>query len=188
MAIAFAGLFAGLFHPAHLFNGQYILIRQAVYHQSRGFAAVSNEPMEDLALGSHLRRSGYQVAVLRGETAASVQSYRDLKHLWSGLTRLGSGSLKWLGPGAGLTMLFITALMFPVLLMAGWLIGRLSFKWVALTWGTAVLSLLPWTFRAGILGCSWLAPLGALLVQSAATWGLIQKILGRGVKWKGRKV
>lgn len=188
MAIAFAGLFAGLKRPEQVFLGQFILVRRAVYEQSGGFAAVRGELLEDLALGNLWRQLGYRVGVLYGEVVGAVTGYQNIPQLWAGLTRLGSGSLKWSGATAGLTPLFVTALMMPLLALVAWARKQVAGAWVVATWLAAVVSIRPWAGRAGVAGHSWLAPLGALLVQLASSWGLVRQLLGRGVSWKGRKV
>lgn len=188
LTAAFAALFAGLTDANQLWNGQYILLRRAVYEQSGGFAAVRAEPLEDLALGHHLRSLGYRLVMGQGQTAGRVQSYRDGKTLWLGLTRLGSGSLKWSGSGSLVTAALVTAIMTPLLALSGWLRGRVGGRWLLASWLAAVLSLLPWYKQAGYGRLAWFAPLGAGLVQTAATWGLLRQWLGRGLYWKGRYV
>ncbi len=188
LTAAFAGLFAGLPQADHVFNGQYILIKKVVYQESGGFAAVRGEPLEDLAFGHRLRSLGYRVGMAHGETVATVQMYQTLSHLWQGMTRIGSGSLKWSGWGALVTAVLITAFMTPMLVLLAWLVGEIGLNWLIVTWGTAVLAFLPWAHRYGVTRWAWLAPLGATLVQVAGVWGLIQHFLGHGISWKGRRV
>lgn len=185
---AFAGLFAGLGRGSSLLNGQYILLRREVYRDSGGFAAVRNEPLEDLALGNRLSRLGYRVPMMHGEDLAAVQMYADASQVWHGMTRLGSGAMHWSGFGAVLTALFISALMSPLMVVIGVLTGRLDRKWLPATWFAAAISMVTWARRFGSAGSAILAPVGAVLVQVAAVWGLISRLLGRGLRWKGRKI
>ena len=92
LTVAFEGLFAGRAPGAYALNGQYILMRRSVYCASGGLAAVRSEPLEDLALGRHLRRLHYRVAVLHANDAAYVRMYDNSRQLWQGMTRLGAGS------------------------------------------------------------------------------------------------
>ncbi|MFZ0545779.1 MAG: glycosyltransferase, partial [Candidatus Promineifilaceae bacterium] len=108
LMVAFAGIFAALPQQNSFLNGQYILLRRGVYLESGGFSAVANHPLEDLALGHHLKTHSYRVPTLRGEEAASVRMYKDFNALWQGLVRLGSGSLPWLGLHSLISILFIT--------------------------------------------------------------------------------
>ncbi|MEJ2750439.1 MAG: glycosyltransferase [Anaerolineae bacterium] len=185
---AFAGLFAGLPREHASMNGQYILLRHDVYRKSGGFAAVRQEPLEDLALGRYLHGLGYRVPMLRGEDVAQVAMYKSHDQLWRGMSRLGAGSLRFAGSGSLLTGLFVTALMTPLLVLGLVSARRLSFRWIWLTWGTAVAGIWPWSERFGLRWRMVLAPFGALFVQLSAMWGLFSRLTGRGIRWKGRQV
>jgi len=188
LLVAFAGLFAGLSEANAVLNGQYILLKRDVYMASGGFATVRHESLEDLALGKHLRKQGYRVLMLRAEAVAHVQMYRDLATLWHGLTRIGAGSLSWSGWGAFVTGLLITASMIPLLTLAAALARQLDRRWVIATWIAVIPGFITWARRFGSGWWALLAPLGAALVQIAATWGLISRLIGRGVRWKDRLV
>ncbi len=188
LTTAFAGLFAGLPKQTNHLNGQYILLRKDVYRRSGGYAAVRQEPLEDVALGIWLKSSGYNVPILHGDHAAAVHMYEDTQQMWHGVSRLSSGSLRWSGLSALLTIIFITAMMSPLLTIVGVLRGRLQWPWIPITWGTAVATILPWSRRFGSIWMACLAPIGALFVQIAGVWGLASRLLGRGIPWKGRSV
>lgn len=188
LTTAFAGLFAG-FRPAHpILNGQYILLRSTAYHQSGGFAAVRNEALEDVALGVHLRTLGYTVPMVIGEEAAVVRMYDSVSQLWHGMNRLGAESLRWSGRQSLWTALLVVALMSPIVTLLAVLRGGLDRKWLPATWVAAALPMVPWSRRFGSPLWAALAPVGALFVQLAAVWGLVNRLVGRGVHWKGRRV
>lgn len=188
LLVAFAGIFAALPQENSFLNGQYILLRRDVYLDSGGFAAVSSEALEDLALGSHLKSLNYRVPVMVGEDVASVRMYHDFKGLWQGMIRLGGGSLHWLGWWAFVSVAFITAVMMPVLVLGMVWAGFLRSWWFVAGWLSAVLGFISWGRRFGSTGWALLSPIGALIVQIAATWGLISRLIGRGIQWKGRTV
>lgn len=188
LSVAFAGLFVGRKSNSPTLNGQYILLRQDVYTQSRGFAAVANERVEDLALGHHLRTKNYDVLLLRSDNVAAVQMYADKTTLWQGLMRLGAGSLRWMGTGSIITALFITGVMTPILALVNAFIRRRHRILAISSWLVIAISFVPWTRRFGSIGLALLAPIGGLMVQVAATWGLIHRLFGRGTYWKGRRV
>jgi chlorobactene glucosyltransferase len=188
LSTAFAGLFAALPRRTTLLNGQYILLRRDVYERSGGFSAVRNEMLEDVALGHHLHDQGYRVPVMHGYAAARVRMYRNTTQMWHGLTRLGSGSLRWTGPGALRAAAYITAVMSPLLALVGVTVRRLDPWWLPVTWAAASVSMVPWARRFGSPALAALSPAGALLVQIAAVWGLGSRLMGRGVCWKGRRV
>ncbi len=183
---AFAGLYAGMQadHPA--LNGQYILLRREAYFHSGGFAAVRGEPLEDLALAHLLKKTGFRVPLVRGEAVGRVRMYDDLCHVWHGMTRLGAGSLKWSGIGAVWTALYITGALIPILAIPAGLFSGMPWGWVIGLWLLAIFLLLPWARRFGSWYLAFFAPFGALFVQLAAVSGLAGKVLGRGVRWKGR--
>ena len=188
LTTAYAALFAGLPAVNKTLNGQYVLIRRDVYEKSGGFAAVRQESMEDLAMGHQLSSCGFKAPMVRGEAVAKVTMYRSIGHLWRGMVRISSGSLPWSGAGSLITALFITALMTPLFALRLVLLRRVPPRWLYLTWGSAAVGVWPWSKR---FGSSWLAlfaPLGALFVQVAAVWGLLSRLVGHGIKWKGRTI
>jgi cellulose synthase/poly-beta-1,6-N-acetylglucosamine synthase-like glycosyltransferase len=188
LSVAFAGLFVSQTTENPTLNGQYILLRRDVYERSGGFSAVAGQSMEDLALAHHLRDLNYQMPLLRSDEVASVQMYRDSRSLWQGLTRIGAGSLEWMGIRSVSTVLFITALMSPILALLNALALGRHRKWALTSWLVVALSFAPWARRFGAGWLAILAPFGALIVQIAAVWGLIRRLFGLGTHWKGRKV
>ncbi len=188
LAAAYASLFAGLPKKHRPLNGQYILLRRQAYEDSGGFAAVRQEALEDLALGHRLGSLDYRVPMMRGEELAEVAMYRSNAHLWRGMSRIGAGSLRWTGLGSLITALFVTALMTPVLAVGLIALGRLTPRWLWMSWAAAVAGLWPWSKRFGMRHRALLAPFGALFVQLAAVWGLLNRLVGRGLPWKGRPV
>jgi chlorobactene glucosyltransferase len=188
LSAAYAGLFAGQHPDQHILNGQFILIRRLVYEQSGGFAAVHAEALEDVALGNWLARSGYQLPLLRGENAARVRMYTSHTQMFNGLARLGSNALLWQKSRAVLPLALITAFMSPWITLLGVLRGRVRWPWLPLTWGVSAVSLLPWVRRFGPTAWTLLAPLGALIMQAAAVYGILRRLFGRGIPWKGRRV
>jgi cellulose synthase/poly-beta-1,6-N-acetylglucosamine synthase-like glycosyltransferase len=188
LTAAFAGLFAGHHSSNHLLNGQFILLRRQVYLDSGGFAAVRNQSLEDVALGNWLHKRGYSVPVIRGDDAASVHMYGSHSQVFQGMSKLGSDSLRWAGVYAIFTVSFITAVMCPWIVLVGVMSRKLKWVWLPGTWGAASLSILHWSRRFGSAWWALLAPIGALIVQVAGVYGLANRLLGRGVVWKDRRV
>jgi hypothetical protein len=171
-----------------MLNGQFILLRRQVYLESGGFSAVRGEALEDVALGSWLHHQGYRVPILHGEDTAAVRMYSSHAQMFQGMSRLGSDSLRWAGSGALATALFITALVSPLIVLSGVMRGKIGLRWLLPSWAAAALSMLPWARRFGPPGWALLAPIGAAMVLAAAVYGLVSRIFGLGVQWKGRKV
>ncbi|MCL4266545.1 MAG: glycosyltransferase [Anaerolineae bacterium] len=188
LMVGFAGLFAGQHHHSATLNGQYILLRREVYEASGGMTAVRHEMLEDLALGVHLWQQGYRVPMLRGEELVTVYMYESLPHMWRGFSRLGSGSLKYSGAGAIGTAFFVTGAMMPLLAPLFILLRLVNRRWLALTWLLTVPGFISWGRRFGNGAGALVAPVGAIIVQAAACWGLLTRLLGRGIRWKNRLV
>lgn len=188
LAAAYAGLFAGLPTLDGLMFGQYILLHQSAYRDSGGFAAVRREPLEDLALGHRLHRLGYRVPALRGQAAGRVRMYNSFTHLWQGLVRLGAGALPWSGKGALTTVLFTGAAATPLVTFILSLCRHSGPQWAGTVWLGAAAGFVPWSRRFGSTWSVLLAPIGAFLVMAAATWGLLGRLLGQGISWKGRVI
>jgi chlorobactene glucosyltransferase len=201
LMVAFAGLFAALRPSTTMLNGQYVLVRRDVYEASGGFSAVCSEMLEDLAFGKLLAEQGYRTPMLRGESLASVHMYENWRQMWHGVNRVGSGSLRYSGLMAFIPAIFITGVMMPLwtLLFNPQYIREIPR--LPLIWLTAVLGFIPWARRFnGRNGkvSKWqssktmlragLAPAAAFFVQVSTLWGLVSRLLGRGVSWKGRKV
>lgn len=185
---AFAGLFTGWKTGQPVLNGQYILLRRDVYENSGGFASVRGEMLEDVALGHYLTKLSYRVPILHGDAAGSVAMYPDLTHLWRGMTRLSAGSMRWAGTGSILTALFITGAASPLVVLSMAATGRVRWRWFFLSWTLVFLPFLEWGRRFGSVALACYAPIGALFVQAAAFWGFARRLLGRGIKWKDRRV
>jgi chlorobactene glucosyltransferase len=185
LAAAFAGYFAGM-RTAGLLNGQYILLRRQVYERSGGFAAVRDQPLEDLALGHRLHAQGYRVPVLRGERLLRVRMYTDLGQMWHGFTRLAALSLRWSGPGSLLTALFTVCTAAPLGALVRSLLAGSGRRRALLLWLAACLGVIPWMRRFDALPWTPLTPLGATFVQASAIWGLLTRLSGLPIRWKDR--
>jgi chlorobactene glucosyltransferase len=185
---AFAGLFTAWKRNSAYLNGQYMLIRRDVYEKSGGITAVRHEALEDVALGHHLQKEGYNVQMMRGEKAAKVRMYQDNQQMWHGMNRLGSQSLRFSGLRSLLTVFFITIAMNPLLVFLAVISGKARRRWLPLTWGAVFVGFLPWAKRYGSFWYATLSPIGALIVQVAGFWGLLRRAFRKGINWKGRMV
>lgn len=189
LMVAYASLFAGLAPDHTSLNGQYVLIRRDVYAQSGGFAEVRQEAMDDLAFGRILHTHGYNVPLACGASIASVAMYADYEEMWRGMGRVAASSLRFAGSGSVITALFVTAIMTPLLVIRMVWLGKLHRAWLPLTWAATIIGIWPWAKRFDVHPSRlWLAPFGALIVQLSAMWRLLNRIIGRGVRWKDRQV
>ena len=188
LAAAHAGLFATIQPTKNLLNGQFMMFRRSTYFDSGGFAAVRQHMFEDLAFGHHLASLGYEVRAFDGEDIGSVRMYDDTRSLWRGMGRLGTETFRWTRWRSFPTVILVTALMSPLVTLIGVVLGQLDRRWLPATWLAATAAGLPWLQRFGNPALAPAIPFGALFVQLAAVWGLVNKLLGRGLLWKGRRV
>lgn len=188
--------------PLALANGQYILLRRAVYERLGGYARpeLRTTLLDDRDLAVLVKRHGYALELADGRDLVRVRMYRHLSAIWRGWRKnvyLGSrGGLPFvLLQIPGLPM--VTVLPFLLPLWLWW--ERLRGRQPGLHAGEAVLlstlELGPllayrrWLDRQ--LGVPWLYvfthPLAGLLftgILAQSTWRLLT---GRGVDWRGRQ-
>jgi chlorobactene glucosyltransferase len=77
-------------------NGQFILIRRAVYFAAGGHAAVRGEVCEDKALAARVKHGGWRYRMLGAEHLARTRMYTGLAALWEGL---GKNAVEIIGDG-----------------------------------------------------------------------------------------
>ncbi len=65
-------------------NGQYLLIRRAVYDSAGGHEAVREEILEDVALARRVKSLGRRILFLPGAPWASTRMYRHFRAMWAG--------------------------------------------------------------------------------------------------------
>ena len=74
--------------PVVLANGQFILIRKAVYEKTGGNEAVRSDVVEDVELAKRVRRAGFLVQFLNGSRLYSTRMYTSLGGIVNGWTRI----------------------------------------------------------------------------------------------------
>lgn len=75
-------------HGVGYFFGSFYVIRKDVYEAVGTHAKVRNELVEDGALGSSVKKSGYKLKMFRGEHLLTALWARDFSSLWNALGRL----------------------------------------------------------------------------------------------------
>jgi glycosyltransferase involved in cell wall biosynthesis len=78
-------------------NGQYLLIRRAVYQAVGGHAAVAADLLEDVALARRVKGAGYVLRFRLGKGMVRTRMYRGLRQMREGWTK----NLALLFPDAG---------------------------------------------------------------------------------------
>lgn len=181
-------------------NGQFILIKRAVYDAIGGHASVKGNIVEDKAISEQVKWNGYRLIVADGHAVARTRMYTSLPEMWEGWTKniyLGlsdRAGLLWLGVFGALIAL-LAALFLPVWPLLGirWMIK--CGGWMATT--TIVESLLFWAYviyaRTRVARkmeiSPWYAfttPLGAAVFAAMMITSAFRVLTGKGVTWKGR--
>ncbi len=181
-------------------NGQFILIKRAVYDAIGGHERIKDQIVEDKAISEQVKWNGYRLVVADGYSVARTRMYTSLPEMWEGWTKniyLGLSdrpSLTWLGIfGAFIALVAALFLPFWPLLGIFWFLQ--GGGGLALT--VIVKSLLLWAViiyaRARVaqaMGISpWYAftlPLGAAVFAAMMFTSAWRVMSGSGVTWKGR--
>lgn len=181
-------------------NGQYILIKRAVYDAIGGHEKLHNQIVEDKAISEQVKWNGYRLILADGRGVAKTRMYTSLPQMWEGWTKniyLGLSDrpgLLLLGVfGAFLALmaaLFMPA--WPLLGLAwslnggGWM-GALVCAEALLVWGCILFYRARVARLMGISG--WYAlttPLGAGVFAAMMFTSAWKVLSGQGVTWKGR--
>jgi chlorobactene glucosyltransferase len=181
-------------------NGQFILIKRAVYDAIGGHASVKNQIVEDKAISERVKWNGYRLIVANGYSVARTRMYTSLPEMWEGWTKniylgLSDRSSMMLLGAFGAFVAVVAALILPLWPALGLLWYLRGGGWLALTviakslilWGIVIYA------RARVSGgmgiSPWYAftlPLGAAIFAAmmfTSTWKVLS---GKGITWKGR--
>ena len=181
-------------------NGQFILIKRAVYDAIGGHESVKDQIVEDKAISEQVKWNGYRLIVANGHAVARTRMYTSLAEMWEGWTKniyLGLSdrpSLVLLGV-FGAFLALVAALLLPLWPLLGFIWYLQSGGGLALA--VTAMALILWAIviyarsRVSIgMGISpWYSftlPLGAAVFAAmmlTSTWRVLS---GKGVTWKGR--
>jgi GT2 family glycosyltransferase len=186
-----------LFHlefPHTGLNGQFILMRRAVYEATDGFASIRGAVVEDAILASRLAECGYRPRVRVWPEAYRCRMYSSLAGMWEGLTRILAGYNRFrAAPLVGAALTCGTVLL-PQFVLVGLLLAALRGRPIpgalALAAGSLVAAhLLSSLLVARAIG----SPLAAVLLKPIADLNVTAVLLDSarraafgGVSWKGR--
>lgn len=185
--------------PVALANGQYILLRSAVYKQLGGYARADMRTtlLDDRDLAVLVKKHGYSLELADGRDLVRVRMYRSLRATWRGWRKN-----VYLGSRGGLPFVLLQLLGLPMVailpfLLPLWLIRPAGRGKTTSTGEAGMISILElgpllayrrWLDRE--LRVPWYYmfthPLaGALFtgILAQSTWRVLT---GRGVDWSGR--
>jgi chlorobactene glucosyltransferase len=181
-------------------NGQFIMIKRAVYDAIGGHEKVKDQIVEDKAISEQVKWNGYRLIVADGLSVIRTRMYTSLPTMWEGWTKniyLGlrdHPSMLLLG-AFGALLALIAALFLPVWPVLGviWLTTGGGLMSIAVI----IESLIVWAALiymrvrvARVMNISawyaWTTPLGAGVFASMMLTSAWKVISGTGVTWKGR--
>jgi hypothetical protein len=181
-------------------NGQFILIKRAVYDAIGGHECVKNSIVEDKDIAEQIKWKGHRLIVADGMKVAKTRMYTSLPEIWQGWTKniyLGlrdQTGLLWLGV-FGAFLALTTAIFLPLWPVLG-IIGYIkNGSWISL----AIVgeSFLFWAYliytRAKVASnmkiSTWYSlttPLGAGVFGAMMLTSAWKVLSGKGVSWRGR--
>lgn len=183
--------------PAAWANGQFILIRRAVYEAIGGHAAVRSRVLEDFAIAALVKRRGYRLMLADGRAWVRTHMHDSLSEIWTGFSKsLSSRQASPVRRLAGAARDLVRVALPLTLLVGGALTisrsGASAWPALALAGGAVMLG---WELAAGIVlarvmripvGYGLLRPLGIAIYGGIKLNAAYLLLSGRGVAWKGR--
>jgi chlorobactene glucosyltransferase len=111
--------------PIALANGQFILIRRAVYDELGGYARpeLRDTLLDDRDLAQVVKRQGYRLRMFDGRGLVRAHMYRNLRETWRGWRKNA-----FLGSRGGLTFTIVTLIGLPIVAIVPFLLPVLA--WV----------------------------------------------------------
>ena len=173
-------------------NGQYIMLRRAMYERVGGYAAARLRAtvLDDRDLAVEVKRSGGRMALLDGRGLVSTRMYHSLAEHWDGWGKnayAGSrgGVMFFIAMVVGLPLITIAPFLLPLLAL------RRRLRGAAIAGCGALLAAL-W-YRRQIddgLGIprwyGWTHPLGGAIFTGILARSFWRVRTGQGVVWRGR--
>lgn len=180
--------------PIAIANGQYILLRRAVYDRIGGYAAPSLRAtiVDDRDLAQAVKHGGARMEMVDGRSLVSTRMYRTLGEHWEGWTKNA-----YAGSRGGLPFYLLMIVGLPMvtivpfaLLLAGITTRR---RRLALPGAAAVAATV--TYRASVqrglavpFRYAWTQPLAGAVFMGILLRSLWRVATGRGVMWRGRTI
>jgi chlorobactene glucosyltransferase len=173
-------------------NGQYILLRRAVYTALGGYGnpRLRATVLDDRDLAYEVKRAGYRLELVDGRELVQTHMYQGLREHWHGW-----GKNAYLGSRGGpatfavmtLGLLGITVVPFA-LLLAGLLGQRATWATAGALQVGASVAYRGWLNRGFAIPWRyvWTQPLGGAVFAGILARSAWRKLTGRGSEWRGR--
>src|SRR5574341_166688 len=184
--------------PAHgigYFFGSFYIIRRNVYEAIGTHSEVRNELVEDGALGSRVKKSGFKLKMFRGEHLISAIWARDFSSLWNGLGRLIIplyAISKFNAISIFIITFFIFLVPFLVLPYAAVFMGDVVTKMLFVVSSATCILIIASGMIQALAGLKinpvypLMAPLAGAIISFGFLSGIIKARRKKGVQWRGR--
>jgi hypothetical protein len=176
--------------PAVAANGQYILVRRAIYEALGGHQTVAHKLLEDVELARLFKLTNHKIWFRFGEGRVRTRMYRSFGAMWEGWTKnlvLLFGRPLLLASLRGFEFVAILALFAASVILA----GNKLFIVMAITAAAAILLWGQFLFRIRRAHFSWSANLlslfGLFFFSSLLVRSWLHSRVRGAVTWKGRK-
>lgn len=173
-------------------NGQYILIRRAVYNVLGGYGnpRLRGTVLDDRDLAYEVKRAGYRIELADGRTLVQTRMYHGLREHWEGWSKNAYAGSR--GGPAFFALMIIGLPAVSIVPFALALGGLLARRWQWTIAGVAQVAAVL-AYHTGVnrgLGVpgryAWAHPLGAAVFMGILARSAWSKLTGRGVRWRNR--
>jgi chlorobactene glucosyltransferase len=171
--------------------GGYLLIERSLYEGVGGHAAIRDRMVDDVTLATRVKRAGGLLVPAPAGGLARLRMYHGAREVWQGWSKNASfgvegGAAKALVGAATIALLAVA----PLAATAEGLRRRDRGLAAAGAAGTASLvalqRLTTWAVPTPP-GYAATMPLGMVVLSAAAIRGALERLLGRGPRWRGRR-
>ena len=183
--------------PEAAANGQFILIRRAVYDRIGGHDAIKGIVLEDVALANRVKRGGYRLSFQDGRGLARSRMYESLPDLWQGWTKIlfllcGSRLTTVCAAACRAGLHALPLVLLPVAVRVGWTgsgpvtatIVGITLLLVAVVYARAWSTLRRLGFPSAI--STLMYPLGCAIFVGMLAASATTGVITRRVSWRGR--
>jgi chlorobactene glucosyltransferase len=177
--------------PVAIAAGGYLLIERGLYDRVGGHAAIRGRMVDDVALAARVKRAGGLLVPAPAGDLARVRIYHGAREVWQGWSKNASfgvegGAAKALVGGTTVGVLAVV----PLAAALEGLRRRDRGLAAAGVAGTASLLALQRVTTWAVPTPPWYAttmPLGMAVMSAAAIRGALDRLAGRGPRWRGRR-
>lgn len=177
--------------PVALAAGAFIMVRRDAYLGIGGHAAIRGRMVDDVMLATRLKRAGRALATADGSRLVHLRMYRGGRDLWRGWRKNASfATLGRPGPAVIGAAMVATAALVPWGALVSGVCARDAGIAVRGAAGVAALAALQRSSAAMVptpRRDALTLPAGFVVLLAAAVQGAVDRRLGRGAVWRGRR-